>query len=244
MPRTQIWSPYCGVAPAPAELLARWNLDPVVLVLLLIGSMAALRLPKAERSYAWAAVGVMAIAFVSPLCALSSALFSARVVHHVLLVGLAAPLIARALSSQPWRAPGGPLSWTLIHGAVFWLWHSPPAYAAALSSDLLYWVMQASLLGSAWAFWASLQRVSAPTAVGALLLSMVQMGLLGALITFAGQPLFAPHLLSTAAWGLSAHEDQQLAGLIMWAPASAIYLGAALARLGRMLGPDPLVGRP
>jgi putative membrane protein len=64
---------------------------------------------------------------------------------------------------------------------------------------------------------------------------MVQMGLLGALITFAGEPLYAPHLLTTAAWGLTPLEDQQLGGLIMWAPAAAVYLVAALLVAGRWL---------
>jgi len=47
-----------------------------------------------------------------------------------------------------------------------------------------------------------------------LLVAMVAMGLLGALITFAGQPLYAPHLLTTEVWGLDPLEDQQTAGLI------------------------------
>jgi putative membrane protein len=48
------------------------------------------------------------------------------------------------------------------------------------------------------------------------------------LITFAGRPLYSPHFLTTEPWGLSAIEDQQLAGLIMWAPSAGLYLGAAL----------------
>ena len=52
----------------------------------------------------------------------------------------------------------------------------------------------------------------------------VQTGLLGALLTFAGRPLYAAHLSTTAAWGLTPLEDQQLAGLIMWIPASLIHL--------------------
>jgi putative membrane protein len=95
--------------------------------------------------------------------------------------------------------------------------------------------MQATLLGTAVAFWAAVRRSSVATAVAALLATMVQMGLLGALITFAGKPLYAPHLLSTAAWGLSPLEDQQVAGLIMWAPAAAIYLAAALLIAARWL---------
>ena len=61
----------------------------------------------------------------------------------------------------------------------------------------------------------------------------MQMGLLGALITFAGQPLYAPHFFTTEPWGLSALEDQQVAGLIMWAPSAGLYLAAALAIAGR-----------
>ena len=37
------------------------------------------------------------------------------------------------------------------------------------------------------------------------------------------------------AWDLTPLEDQQLAGLIMWAPAAAIYLVAALLIAGRWL---------
>ena len=38
-------------------------------------------------------------------------------------------------------------------------------------------------------------------------------GLLGALLTFTDQPVYAPHFLTTASWGLSPLEDQQAAGL-------------------------------
>lgn len=184
------------------------------------------------------AIAVLAVVFVSPLCALSSALFSARTVHHVLLVALAAPLLA-------WTAPrlkAGSLTLaTAVQALVFWGWHAPAAYEAALSNDLTYWLMQASLLGSAVWFWMGVRRASAPSAVGHLLVAMVAMGLLGALLTFANQPLYAPHLLTTSAWGLTPLEDQQAAGLIMWAPAAAIYLAAALVILGRWIGPDRAV---
>ena len=62
--------------------------------------------------------------------------------------------------------------------------------------------------------------------------------LLGALLVFAGRPLFADHLATTAAYDLSPLEDQQLAGLIMWVPAALHYLGVALWRLSGLLAPD------
>lgn len=233
-----VWLPYCGPAPAGGEW--RWNLDPVLIAALAaVAVVFAWRMRGRERALGLAAVGVLAAGFVSPLCALSSALFAARTVHHVLLVAVAAPLLAWAL--PPRRA--GPLALaTAVQAAVFWAWHAPGAYAWALSHDAAYWLMQASLLGTALWFWVGVRRASAPAAVAHLLVAMVAMGLLGALLTFAGQPVYAPHLFTTAAWGLTALEDQQAAGLIMWAPAAAVYLAAALLTLGRWIGPDARAG--
>lgn len=229
------WIPYCGAAPIPADWLARWNLDPILIAALLLAAFAAWRIaPVSPWRFATAWL-LAAVLFISPLCALSSALFSVRVVHHVVLVAVIAPLIVWSLPRERLRPPGSLGLWTAAHALVLWLWHAPPIYALALSSDVLFWVMQLSLLGSALGFWAALRRAPEPAAVATLLITMVQMGLLGALITFAGAPLYAPHVLTTAAWGYSPLEDQQLAGIIMWAPASALYLGAALFLLGRWL---------
>ncbi|HYE45762.1 MAG TPA: cytochrome c oxidase assembly protein [Caulobacter sp.] len=229
------WTPYCGPGPSPADLWGRWNLDPLLLAGLTLGlALLWLRGDPARRPFALAAVAVLLVGFVSPLCALSSALFSARTVHHLLLVAFAAPLLV-------WSAPrfkvGGLAAVTGVQAGVFWTWHAPSAYGAALSHDLLYWLMQASLLASAAWFWAAIRAARPPAAIAALLVAMVAMGLLGALVTFAGQPLYAPHLATTAAWGLTPLEDQQAAGLIMWAPAAALYMAAALVVLGRMIAP-------
>src|SRR3546814_5393323 len=51
--------------------------------------------PARRRSFL-AAIALLAVLFISPFCALTSALFSARVVHHVLLTACAAPLLARS----------------------------------------------------------------------------------------------------------------------------------------------------
>ena len=75
----------------------------------------------------------------------------------------------------------------------------------------------------------------APSAAISLLATMVAMGALGALIAFAPRALYAPHWITTHAWGLAPLEDQQIAGIVMWAPASLIYLLAALAILYRSL---------
>lgn len=224
------WIPYCGSAPLPADWLARWNLDPLLIAIL---ALAALWSWRRGSAHGLAGVAVLALLFVSPLCALSSALFSVRVAHHAILAGIAAPLLAAAL--PPIR--GGVAAWAAGHAAAFWLWHSPPAYAAALSGDALFWLMQLSLLATAIGLWSAVRTASMPVAVAGLLATMVQMGLLGALLTFAGTAYYAPHLATTLAWGLSPLEDQQLAGLLLWAPGSALYLFAALAIGWRALTP-------
>ncbi|MDI6625095.1 MAG: cytochrome c oxidase assembly protein [Brevundimonas sp.] len=231
-----VWAPYCGPGPTPDEWLSRWNMDPVLIAALAVGLAVVLwRTSGRERALGVGAVLTLAVIFVSPLCALSSALFAARTVHHVLLVAVAAPLIAWSLP----RLRAGPLALaTAAQAVVFWAWHAPAAYGWALSNDGAYWLMQLSLLGTAVWFWTTVRRASAPAAVAALLLAMVAMGLLGALLTFTGEAVYAPHLLTTAVWGLTPLEDQQAAGLIMWAPAAAVYLAAALVVLGRWIGPD------
>ncbi|OWK28313.1 cytochrome c oxidase assembly protein [Sphingomonas mucosissima] len=229
-------SSYCGTPPLPGDLWLRWNLDPVLLLGIAAAGIVLWRMtagaPPARRS-AMLGVGVLLAAFVSPLCALTNALFAARTVHHILLILTAAPLLAAAFRAEKHPA-GSPLPALLAAAAILWFWHWPPAYASALSSDSVYWAMQASLLGSAIWFWHRVLRPSAEpvTALLTILAAMAQMGLLGAILTFAPAPFYAAHFGTTAPFGFSPQEDQQLAGLIMWVPAMLPYFlaGALVAR--------------
>jgi putative membrane protein len=230
--------PYCGAAPAPGEILRHWNLDPfLIAALLAIALLWQLRAAgsKARGRAFWAGWFILFLAFVSPLCALSSGLFAARSVHHLLLVAMAAPLLGFALQTAR-RLPLGAA--TALHILIFWAWHVPAAYAAALSSDWVYWAMQLSLLGSGILFWSALFSGRGFAAdIGALIAVIAQMGLLGALLTFAPQPLYAPHFLTTSLYGLTPLEDQQLAGLIMWVASLPFYMAAAIPVLARRLAP-------
>lgn len=234
------WIPYCGPAPQPQSWWQSWNFDPLLIVALLAIAAAWLRFGPSAREARRPAALALALAvalFVSPLCALPSALFTARVIHHVLLATLLAPLLVAAFDWR--RVPGSLGAWTAAQAAVFWFWHAPPAYAAALSSDAAFWLMQVSITLSAAVWWAHVLRAECGPAVFALLATMVQMGLLGAILTFAKQAYYEPHWLTTQAWGLAPLEDQQIAGIVMWAPASAIYLLCALTLLYRSLAAEP-----
>lgn len=174
-------------------------------------------------------VGVLALAFVSPLCALSVALFSARAVHHVLLVAVAAPLLALAFPAR--RA--GTLGIAFVAStAILWSWHLPALYDRALGDTSIYWAMQLSLLATAVWFWRELLVAPAMPAAMAAIVGMAQMGMLGALLTFAPSPLYAAHAATTLPWGLDQIVDQQLAGLVMWVPGVIPYavLTAVVAR--------------
>lgn len=232
-----VWVPYCGVAPLPGDWLLRWNLDPWLIAVLAAGLLLSGRLSASHRDKVRLSVAVGAFLFVSPFCALSSALFTARVVHHVLLATVLAPLLAAALPRLGERIPLSLTVWTALQALVFWAWHAPAFYEDALTYDALFWLMQFSITLSAAIWWAKLKQAPTAAAVAALLGAMVLMGILGALITFAGRPLYAPHWLTTQPWGLTPLQDQQIAGIIMWAPASAIYLLTAMVMLYRWMSP-------
>jgi putative membrane protein len=220
---------YCGPAAGPDDIWSRWNTDPLVL-----GALAALAIMvgrgrSSDARAGWGAIALMSVVFISPLCALSSALFSARVLHHVILVAMVAPLLARAFPLQRMGTP--PLAMLAVaHAVILWLWHAPGPYAWGLASVPAYWLMQLSLLGSAWLMWRAMLAPAVPagTTLVALATTIGQMGLLGAVIVFAPIPLYPVHFASTLPWGLGPLADQQLAGLLMWVPAMLPYLGAGL----------------
>lgn len=230
---------YCGAAPAPENLLESWNGDPFLLLALAgLATWILVSRHGLERRWLLAGWAVLAVLFVSPLCSLTSALFSARSAHHLVLVSVAAPLIAYGLGDRGQvRLRIGPIAAAGVHAATFWFWHVPALYEAALGHVAVYWLMQATLLGSAVLVWRRIliPRAGLLPALLALVGLILQMGFLGAVLTFAREPLYTPHLLTTAPWRLSPLEDQQLAGLLMWAPGMLPYLYAALRMTMRAL---------
>jgi len=179
---------------------------------------------------------ILSLAFISPLCNLSVALFSRHPAH-----GHCAPRGVDDCARTGFRA-GGRRPWTGIawaaaaaFAAIFWIWHSPAFYDETLRSNVVYWLMHVTTIAAALALWVAIFYSTAPLAFLILFVSGLQMSLLGALLTFAAVPLFSVHEFTTATWGLTLLQDQQLGGLVMWVPAgllltaySALALGAAL----------------
>jgi len=236
---------YCGSPPTLETLWGRWNFEPALLSVLTLTALAGfvlLRQAGRHRQLAFAgAWGLAVILFVSPICALSVALFSVRVGHHVVLTMVLAPLLAFALPNR-WGMRMGLLPPLVLSTLALWLWHAPDFYTSAFTHPALYWLMQVSLLGSFTWLWLGLLRTRAALPAGVTALSSaIQMGLLGALLVFAPAPLYLPHLGSTMAFGLLPLEDQQLAGLIMWVPANLPLMALVLWRLLDALRTDRTV---
>ncbi len=199
------------------------------------------------------------VALVSPLDPLGGVLFAAHMTQHELLMLVAAPLLvlgrpviaflwampterARQVGAwgrtawfeRTWQAATNPLAAWVIHAAALWVWHVPVLFQATLQSDLVHTVQHISFLGSALLFWWALIHgpqglMGYGAAVLYLFTTSVHSGVLGALITFDGSVLYPAYARTTASWGLTPLEDQQLGGLIMWVPAGAVYIVAGLA---------------
>ena len=207
---------------------------------------------------------VVAIALLSPLHEVSEQLFSAHMVQHELLMALAAPLlvlgrplvamlwtlpprgrraVASVLRTGPvrgaWRAIVRPFDAWLIHGVSIWLWHLPTLFEATIRNNAIHALQHACFLGTALVFWWSIAQGQRRSARGMsimyLFTTAVHTGVLGALMAFSRTPWYPSYMTTASSWGLTPLADQQLAGLIMWIPASLVYLVAALVIMRRWL---------
>lgn len=160
--------------------------------------------------------------------------FAIHMLQHVSFVMIVAPLVAFA--TPAWLHPRArwstsAVSVVLLHTIALWAWHLPVLYDAALHNAALHLVEHLSFVGTAWLFWLlviregdHLARAAAVFAVG------LQSAALGALLTFASEPLYGH--AGVARWDLTALEDQQLAGGIMWVPPGIVYLAVTLLLVG------------
>jgi putative membrane protein len=148
-----------------------------------------------------------------------------------------------------WAVVTHPLTAWGLHAVAIWIWHLPSLYDASVRSELVHALQHASFLGTGLLFWWSVLgasrrgRVGAPWAVLSLFGTALHTTILGALLTFSTRVWYPVYGATTAAWGLTPLEDQQLAGLIMWVPAGLVYLAAALVLLASWLA-EPEGARP
>ena len=215
-----------------------------------------------RRRCFWWGWGALALVLGTPLDALGEQLFSVHMVQHEVLMLVAAPLLVLSRPSSAllhgaprwvgrtlgvatrggsgfWRALSEPFAAWTFHLLVLWAWHLPALFSAGLRNGAVHTLQHVSFLLAALLFWWALLRGPARGngGLGVLYLftTAVHAGLLGALLTFSPRPWYVPYEATAPAWGLSALEDQQLGGLIMWVPGCAVFIVGALWVLGRAL---------
>lgn len=208
----------------------------------------------------------LAAALLPPLDELTGRSFAMHMIQHEMLMVLAAPLLvlARPLEAWAWALPNAarrafavlarpgllrdawrrltePVGAWCFHALALWVWHFPALFRAALADERLHVLQHACFFASALAFWwsvsASGSRTRHPLAVASVFTTMLHTGALGALLTFAPSPWYVQSA-DVRLFGLTALEDQQLGGLVMWVPGSLAYLVAGLAIVGAWLAPS------
>jgi putative membrane protein len=201
----------------------------------------------------YAGLSILAAALLSPLHSLAELLLSAHMVQHLLLILVAAPLLVHGAAAVPvmvalppnirrgartirsrvapaYRLALHPVIVGSVHALVMWSWHLPALYRAGLQSSVVHALEHASFLVTALLFWTLVmgagRRRRATIGAGILVVfaTMLQSSALGAVLTFATRPLYTVHVVRAPEWGIGPLVDQELAGLIMWIPAGAIYL--------------------
>ena len=226
-------------------------------VLYAIGQRKHFGLTKLQEVAFWAGWISLVIALVSPLHPLGEVLFSAHMTQHEILMLISAPLLvlsrpmvtflwARPMSwrrglgrwsktkpvGRSWTFLTDPLAAWLVHAIAIWAWHIPYLFQLTLRSDLAHTAQHLSFFISGLLFWWAVFYVGGRKAYGAAFLyvftTAIHTGILGALLTFSPHLWYPAYSNTTQAWGLTPLEDQQIGGLIMWVPASLVYLAAGL----------------
>jgi putative membrane protein len=205
------------------------------------------------------------VALLTPVDTGGDVLFGVHMVQHELLMVVAAPLlvlgrpleawtwglppswrlrfarVARvAVLARAWDALCGPLGAWCVHFVALWAWHVPRFFEAAVESEAVHVLQHASFLASALFFWWAVfgrgARRPDGSSIASLFTTMMHTSALGALLTFASSAWYRHYV---GAGGLTAVEDQQLGGLVMWVPGGLSYLIAGLAIIAGWLRERP-----
>jgi putative membrane protein len=183
-----------------------------------------------------AGLATLALVWAGPLLGPDRASFTAHMLAHMGVVGVAAPLIALGLPGT--RAPLGPAPASVLELLVVWGWHAPAMRAAAEASTHVTALEQASFLAAGLLLWRACLAGGAAGAVGLLMTSM-HMTLLGALLALAPRPLYGTESVTCLGLTLAPAQDQHLGGVVMLLVGAAVYLAGGLGLVARALAPEP-----
>lgn len=133
---------------------------------------------------------------------------------------------------------------TLYVGALA-IWHVPSFYDAAQGRSVVHDLEHVIFLGTALLYWwpvvhptGGRRRLGYGPAIVYFFPAILEGNLIGALLTFADQPLYATYRRVPRVWDLSAVQDQQIGGLLMWVVGGLLYLVPILVLAFLLLSRD------
>jgi len=198
-----------------------------------------------------AGLAAILVALVSPVDRLGEQLMMIHMVQHILLLDIAPILlilgltkvllrpVTRRLSAVEKRAGylAHPAFAVIAYAGFMWVWHIPAMYDLALRHNTVH-VIEHVCFGAAGTlyWWHLLSPIRSRMRLGGMgpILYMVStrllVGLLGVGLAFAPNAIYPFYEHHPHYWGLTAGEDQNLAGLIM-ALEQSIVMGVALVYL-------------
>ncbi len=207
------------------------------------------------------AAGIVAIlaALATPLEGEAERSLSMHMAQHLLLASIATPLLlagrplqvaaagAPATAAGAFRAVSGalngvartPLLPFAAFFAVYFAWHVPRAYEAALEHGAIHLVEHLSFSLAAVVFWWPVvngRKTGWRRPAGRILYlgaAMMVSGTLGVALMLSDGAWYAVYEAATPFFDLTPEEDQRVAGALMWAVDGAVYGAAAAALLAR-----------
>jgi putative membrane protein len=203
--------------------------------------------PLSSGQAAWflAGLGVIFVALTSPLDALGDDyLFSAHMLQHFLIAFLAPPMLllgtpawlVRPLAAMPvvgraLRLLTQPLVAFASFNLVFMAWHLPALYEATLQHEAVHILEHLMFMATGVLNWwpvlsplPEMPRLPYPAQLVYLFFEGIPATILSALIVFAPGVLYPTYAAAERVMDLSPHDDQLLAGLLMWIPCDLMYL--------------------
>ena len=172
----------------------------------------------------------------SPLHSLAETyLLTAHMLQHLLLTLVAAPLLLAGVPGWLWRAmlrtPGAmpvarvitqPVVAFAVFNASLLLFHLPPTIDLQLRVHGFHFFVHFALTASGLLMWwpilsplKELPRLSEPLQIGYLFLQSLLPAVMASFITFSESAVYSFYADAPRIWGLTAVDDQQIAGGLM-----------------------------
>ena len=181
--------------------------------------------PLAEHQFSVHQVQHLLLRMIGPLLVLAGAPLTPmlRGLPLWVLQGLVKPLVGSPLGHKAYDALTNPVLTTLVFLATLYLWQVPTPHNLAVRNDLVHAVMHTNMLLSGFLFWWLVvdpkphrSRLHYGLRVLYLGLIVIPNTVLGAAITFQGEPIYDAYRDFPQPYDISPLVDQQLGGLFLW----------------------------